>query len=224
MKKTIIIFTVLFSIFTASNSCNTQLDPITSENKKTVICIGNSITYGVGVANRNTSSYPAVLGKLLGDDYTVFNFGLSGRTMLNKGDYPYMKEEYYQTALTYKPDILIIKLGTNDSKSHNWVYKSEFKQDMTTMVNSFKEQSPHTEIYLCYPAKAYLQDQSSINDVIIVNEIIPIITEAAKDCNVKIIDIHSATDNMRENFPDNIHPNEAGARAIAEKVYSEITH
>ena len=34
------------------------------------------------------------------------------RQMLNKGDHPYMKEQAYQQALAFNPNIVVIKLGT----------------------------------------------------------------------------------------------------------------
>jgi len=39
-----------------------------------------------------------------------------------KGDYPYMKEKMYGEALKFNPNIVVLKLGTNDSKPHNWVF------------------------------------------------------------------------------------------------------
>lgn len=57
-----------------------------------VACIGNSITYGSRLENPAKDAYPAVLAPMLGDGYWVKNFGVSARTMLNKGDHPYMKE------------------------------------------------------------------------------------------------------------------------------------
>ena len=41
-----------------------------------VACIGNSITYGSGVDNRERDSYPAVLGQLLDKGYEVRNYGM----------------------------------------------------------------------------------------------------------------------------------------------------
>jgi len=224
MKKQLSFFWILSLLFTILNGCQTQLDPLTSKTSKKVVCIGNSITYGAGISNREAHSYPAVLGQMLGEDYIVRNFGISGCTMLNKGDNPYMNQEAYRSVLQYQPDIVIIKLGTNDSKPQNWAHKQEFKQDMITMINSFKQIESHPSIYVCYPAKVYSLDQWGINDDIIRNEIIPVITEAANECNVKIINIYAATENMSQNFPDNVHPNEAGARVIATEVYSSIIH
>lgn len=78
-----------------------------------VACIGNSITAGSGIKNRDRDSYPSVLGQMLGKEYLVRNYGISGRIVINKGDNPYIKEKAYKDALKFLPDIVIIKLGTN---------------------------------------------------------------------------------------------------------------
>ena len=92
-----------------------------------VACIGNSITDGHGIEMASQYGYPALLQKALGSDYWVKNFGVSGRTMLNKGDVPYMNEQAWRDAQAFQPDIAIIKLGTNDTKPQNWKYSAEFK-------------------------------------------------------------------------------------------------
>lgn len=78
-----------------------------------VACIGNSITIGYGLPDPN-SAYPQQAGRLLGNRYEIRNFGVSGRTMLKKGDYPYWKEDFYKEALAFKPQIVMICLGMND--------------------------------------------------------------------------------------------------------------
>ena len=141
--------------------------------------------------------------------------------MLNKGDRPYMKEQAYQQALAFNPNIVVIKLGTNDSKSFNWVHKADFIKDTQTMIDAFKALPSQPEIYLCYPSKAYLTGES-INDDIISKEIIPMIKKVAKKNKLPVIDLHSAMDGMPELFPDHIHPNEEGAKVMAKAVYNAI--
>ena len=75
-----------------------------------VACIGNSITYGARIKNRDRDSYPAVLSRMLGEAYWVKNFGVSARTLLNKGDHPYMNEKAYQDALAFNPNIVGLNL------------------------------------------------------------------------------------------------------------------
>jgi lysophospholipase L1-like esterase len=60
-----------------------------------VACVGNSITFGAGLADRTKDSYPAVLGRILGNGYEVGNFGVSGRTALRKGGLSYWNEQDY---------------------------------------------------------------------------------------------------------------------------------
>lgn len=131
-----------------------------------VACIGNSITFGAGIRNRSRDSYPSVLARMLGDSYWVKNFGVSARTMLNKGDHPYMNEPAYKNALAFNPNIVVIKLGTNDSKSFNWKYKADFMKDAQTMIDAFKGLPSQPKIYLCYPSKAYLTGDGINDDII----------------------------------------------------------
>lgn len=187
-----------------------------------VACIGNSITFGAGIRNRSRDSYPSVLARMLGDSYWVKNFGVSARTMLNKGDHPYMNEPAYKNALAFNPNIVVIKLGTNDSKSFNWKYKADFMKDAQNMITAFKGLPSQPKIYLCYPSKAYLTGDG-INDDIISKEIIPMIKKLAKKNDLSVIDLHTAMDGMPELFPDRIHPNEKGAQVMAKAVYQSIS-
>ena len=56
-----------------------------------VACVGNSVTYGLGISNREQYAYPVQLQQLLGDNYEVGNFGHSGATLLRIGHKPYHK-------------------------------------------------------------------------------------------------------------------------------------
>ncbi len=187
-----------------------------------VACVGNSITYGFGLRKPGRDSYPAVLGRMLGEGYWVKNFGVSARTLMNKGDWPYMNEQAYRDALAFNPDIVVIKLGTNDSKSFNWKHKKDFEKDLQAMVDAFEALPSRPDIYLCYPSKAYLAGDQ-INDDIIAGEIIPKIERVARKNGLPVIDLHSALDNKPGLFPDKIHPNEAGARIMAREVYRALT-
>ena len=85
--------------------------------KKKVSCVGNSITYGYGLSNPSTQSYPSQMQALLGtSSWIVGNFGVSARTMLKKGDLPYWNEQAFANAKAYLPNLVMIELGTNDAK------------------------------------------------------------------------------------------------------------
>lgn len=187
-----------------------------------VACVGNSITDGHGIDLSETRGYPAQLQRLLGPDYYVRNFGVSARTMLEKGDHPYMREYVWQDCKDFCPDVVVIKLGTNDSKDHNWVYKADFMGDMQKMIDELKALDSHPKIYLCYPVKAW-KDTWTINDGVIVNEIIPIIDKLAKKNKLQVIDLHTPTSADSSLFQsDGIHPTEKGCKAMAEIVAQKV--
>ena len=205
-----------------------------------VACIGNSITDGHGIDMAPAYGYPAELQKILGEGYWVKNFGVSGRTMLNKGDHPYMKEKAWEDAQAFKPDVVIIKLGTNDSKPQNWQYGDEFRQDLEQMITTLcpelvqpakktkkakKAQLPQQQLpkfYLCPPIPAF-KSTWNINDSVIVNGIIPIQLEVAKKYGMQVIDLHTmfAGDGDKM-LTDGIHPDGKGARRMAEIIAAEI--
>ena len=186
-----------------------------------VACIGNSITAGSGLDLSNIHGYPALLQGLLGKDYMVKNFGVSGRTMLNKGDHPYMKEFAWEDCKHFQPQIAIIKLGTNDSKTYNWTHKKDFEKDMQQMINELKALDSKPEIYLAYPIRVF-QNSWTISEEVVSKEIIPIINKVAKKNHLKVIDLHSALDNSDQVLKDGVHPNKDGAKLMAETVYKEI--
>ena len=183
-----------------------------------VACVGNSITDGHGIELAPQFGYPALLQKALGSDYWVKNFGVGGRTMLNKGDYPYMNEQAWRDAQAFNPDIVVIKLGTNDSKPQNWQYASEFKQDLQQMIKSLGK----AKIFLCTPIPAF-KSSWAINDSVIVNGVIPIQKEVARKNGLQLIDLHTLMANDEELVqPDGIHPNEKGVAKMAEIISEAI--
>lgn len=141
-----------------------------------IVCIGNSIMYGVGMCNFVKDSYFVVLGQMLGDGYEVWNFGVSVCIMLMKGDYFYMKEECYWQVLVYNFDIVIIKFGINDMKLQNWWYKLDFKKDMEMMIWMICVLFLKFEIYLCYFIFVYVV-QWGINDSMIVYGVMLVIDQ-----------------------------------------------
>lgn len=199
-----------------------------------VACIGNSITDGHGIDMAPRRGYPAQLQRLMGSGFEVRNFGVSSRTMMQKGDYPYMKEQAWRDALAFKPDVAIIKLGTNDSKPNNWKHKADFEHDLQAMIDSLRPMVPKLdkkgrrtrkmvradkpEIFLCTPVKA-VKASWEISDSVITTEIIPIIRRVAEKNGLNVIDLHTLFNADEENMQrDGIHPTDKGARIMAEII------
>jgi acyl-CoA thioesterase-1 len=189
--------------------------------KLCVACVGDSITFGSGVENRESNAYPAVLQRLLGDPYEVKNFGVSGATLLKNGDKPYWNQKAFDQAKALEPDIVIIKLGTNDSKPQNWKHRDEFAADAAAMVDAFASLPSKPKVYVCTPVPAY-PGNFGIDDTRIREGVILIWEKVAKEKNAPVIDLYAALSGKPELFPDKVHPNAAGAKLMAETIYKAV--
>ena len=132
-----------------------------------------------------------------------------------------MNEMAWRDALAFKPDVVVIKLGTNDSKPENWQYGAEFKQDLQQMILTLRRIGA-ARIYLCTPIPAF-KPTWNINDKVITDEIIPIQQEVARQYGLQVIDLHTLMANDADKvIDDGIHPDEKGAKKMAEIIAKAI--
>lgn len=186
-----------------------------------VACIGNSITDGMGIDMSEVYGYPAVLQRLLGKNYNVKNFGVSARTLMNKGDLPYMKEQAWADAQAFLPNIVVIKLGTNDSKDYNWIHGADYGADLQKMVDTLRALPSKPQIYVCSPIPA--ARIWGISDSVIVNGEIPAIKRVVKKNKLAYIDLHTEfkpTEGLMQR--DGIHPTDKGAAQLAKIIAAHI--
>jgi len=185
-------------------------------------CVGASITAGVGTAHPERDAYPAQLAGMLGERWQVRNFGVSGTTLLHSGDSPYIATAAYQRALAYRPDVLLIDLGGNDSKAQNYeAHSADFVPDYHAMVAAFREANPRVKVYAALPVPAFPENYG-IRDGVIVGKIIPAIRQAAADAHLSVIDLHAPLVDRAADFPDKVHPNAAAAKTMAEVIFKSL--
>lgn len=196
------------------------LSALSLEAKIKVACIGNSITENAALSP--SEKYPAVLQQLIGNEYEVRNYGIGARTMLKKGNHPYWIEDRYKEVLTWNPDIVIIKMGTNDGKPSNWQYKDEFESDYIEFVNSFKSLPSKPKVYVCYPIPTVDNNFLPLDDKVIVDEIIPRVKAVAKKTKSTIIDLHTPMVGHEDMVYDKVHPNTKGTKVMARVVAKAI--
>ena len=192
-----------------------------SKDKVRIACVGNSITYGARIENREVNSYPAQLGSILGDGYEVQNFGVGGTTLLRKGNLPYWKTDAYQKAMDFRPDWVFIKLGTNDTKPINRVFLDEYVQDYKDLIASFKELPGNPRVVLLLPVPVFSNDSTGITAQVVREKLLPMVREVAFDTGSEIINLYNLMIESPELFPDKVHPSAAGATVIAKRV-SEV--
>jgi lysophospholipase L1-like esterase len=182
-----------------------------------VACIGDSITFGAEVENRDENNYPAVLGKRLGAQFVVRNFGVNGATLQRAGDNPYWKLPQLEEVDNYRPDLILIMLGTNDTKPQNWKGRTAFEDDARAFVEHFQALPTKPKIWVCLPVPVY-GVQWGINDETLFGQILPAWAHVAQQKKLAVIDLYDALSNRPDLFPDKVHPNAKGAEIIAHTV------
>lgn len=196
-----------------------------AEGQIRVACVGDSITYGHGIQSWPKNNYPVVLQGLLGEGYHVRSFGVSGRAVQDTADQPYRALEHYRESLAYDADILVFMMGTNDSKPENWMGAEAFQTALVDLLDDYHGD----QVILCTPAEAYFAEgfteSVTSHDIqpAIVDEIADIVRGVAADRGCTLLDIHTLTEENPQWFAkDGVHPDNAGAAAIAQAVCQAI--
>ncbi|HOT98047.1 MAG TPA: GDSL-type esterase/lipase family protein [bacterium] len=178
-----------------------------------VACIGNSITIGSG----GSTAWPQQLGQRLGAHYSVRNFGVSGTTMLKHGDFPYWNESAFLQAQDFDPHIVIITLGTNDSKPQNRVFLGEMFADYMDFIKILRKNGRDPQIYVARPCPVFGDGGGSgINGSVLHGQIEPIIDSVRTAAGGFMIDWYRAMLSHADLFPDGIHPNTIGYAMMAD--------
>ena len=191
-----------------------------------VACVGDSVTYGYGIKNHARNCYPAVLQTLLGDGYCVNNYGYSGRTASDQGDRPYMEEPLFRQSLDFMPDIVVLMLGSNDSKKKNWE-EAAFVESYTALLDHYCALSSAPQVFVVLPTPVFEtkggEVKFGIGKDVIAQQIVPLTRAIAQEKGVHIIDMYSVFDGRSDLFSDGCHPNADGAALFASTVFSAIT-
>lgn len=205
-----------------------------------VACVGNSITEGYGL-NWDDKKYPDHLQTLLNanstqeNQFVVTNLGNSGKMFHKVSNESYWKETTFSQAYNLKADIVIIELGTNDSKyffdgkgsssGYNFRYgqatKEELIKDYEALIDTFAHQPQAPTIYATLQPYAESVEWGIV-DTAIVNQINPIIKEAAISRGVNLIDLHTLFNKREWLLDDVVHPNAVGAQELASVIHKFV--
>jgi lysophospholipase L1-like esterase len=179
-----------------------------------VACIGDSITQGSG--------YPEDLQLMLGTDYEVKNFGVSGSTVLLNSDLPYMNQNAYKISKGFQPSIVIIMLGTNDARVGTFDSIGSFSTNYRTLISGYQRLLSHPKIWLVTPPPVF-DNELNINDTNLEQGVIPQIEQVANELSLPTINLNTALTNYPEYFGDGVHPSSEGAMFIASEIDQAIT-
>ena len=199
--------------------------PLSARRIIKVACVGNSITYGTGVANREQKAYPVVLQRLLGKGYQVENFGKPGATLLRRGHRPYFAQPEFRAALLFRPDIAVIHLGINDTDPRNWPnYRDEFIPDYLALIDSLRAVNPHVRILVARLTPIGVDHPRFDSGTRKWREeISQAVQQVAEIARVEWIDFYAPLVPHPDWLPDAVHPDARGAEVLAKVAYSGIT-
>jgi acyl-CoA thioesterase I len=178
-----------------------------------VACVGDSITNG--------TEYPDDLWMMLGTNYTIGNFGVGGATVSLESDKPYMNQIEFQEAKQFKPNIVVVMLGTNDAYPSRQNNLNNFTNDYEKLVAAFQALSIKPKIFLVIPPPVFNAELGP-NNTILLDSIIPRITQAGTELGLPTVDVYSPLMNHADYFWDGVHPNSYAAKIIATQIYSAI--
>jgi lysophospholipase L1-like esterase len=178
-----------------------------------VACIGDSIT--------ELSGYPEHLQTMLGTDYKVGNFGVSGSTVLLDSDIPYMNQSAFQKAKAFLPSIVVIMLGTNDAQESTYKYIENFQANYKELISGCQMLESNPQIWLVKPPPI-LENGFYLNNTNLEQGVIPQIEQVANELGLFMIDVNTDLINYPEYFGDGVHPSSEGAMLIANEISQAI--
>lgn len=205
--------------------CAAPLHPAAAQtpapDKTTVACVGDSITEGAFVDS--SVRWTTVLQTALGPRYDVQNFGVSGTTLIKNGDSSYWKTAALTNALASKPNIVLIMLGTNDSKPQNLpAHPGEFGPDLRDMISEFKALPTHPKVWLVLPPPVFADGLAGITEGVLTTSIRPVIRTTAKETKSGLIDLAPTLAPHPEDSRDHVHPTPAGHKLLGDKIASVL--
>ncbi len=197
-------------IYQATEQNNRQSNP----NSIRVACVGDSITGGF--------EYTDDLWMMLGANYTVDNFGTGGASVTLSGETPYMRQPVFHQSIRFKPNIVVIMLGSNDANPGLQRYNGTFVADYLTLIGKFQALSTKPQIWIVKPPHIF-NNGTGLSTEFFDSTVIPNIETVAQQANLPLIDVYSDSANHSDYFFDGVHPNSKGCQLIAQVVYEALS-
>ncbi|MHC4983138.1 MAG: sialate O-acetylesterase [Planctomycetota bacterium] len=191
-----------------------------AEEKVRIAVVGDSIS-----KNRNAmggKGWPLALGKMLGDGYDVRTFSANGVVCLRVPSRNVWGRAEIKHAAKFRPNIVLIMLGTNMGKPGHWVHKGRYASDYRALIAYFKQLETKPKICLCLPIPVHY-DNYGISGEIVREGVTPIIKEIAEKDGLPLIDTYAPLADKPECLTDGVHPGLDGMEVIARAVQAALT-
>ncbi len=201
-----------------------------------VACVGDSITYGATSTNK-VQNYPAYLQEMLGLDYYVFNAGVDGYSIVSTDQYAYKKTVEFQQVKSFKPDVVLFALGTNDANpTPNQPYKNwedeandranKFVQSTNELFDAFIKVNADVQIIMLLPSALFKVGDDAWNadawNANLDKYVTPNLKKIAEERKLKTVDLHSWSLNNKEVFVDGLHPKDTTYKTFAQFIFDSV--
>lgn len=190
---------------------------------KRIACVGDSITWGFTIVNRRKYSYPALLQQRLGDEYEVRNFGYNDAAARFDADTPYVKKHVYQDSLEWNPDVVLLMLGSNDTKRRNWDPEI-FRHDYTRIVKSYLKLPSKPRVILIAPIQIFQPMHIPVLGLYsetMENGVRPAIREIASETGLELVNLANLFTDSKY-MMDGVHPQREGAKMLEEAIFKGV--
>lgn len=192
-----------------------------------IACLGDSLTFGSGVADRDSESYPAQLALRLGPGFNVRNFGIGAATLLRSGQ-PTVWERL-DSVRSFNPHACIIMVGANDSVGEprgNWERIDRFVPDYHDLIDALRGVPAQPEVWLCAttPVEPEMPDMEEERRAFL-REINPRLTDlrervrrVAEERATRFLDLNAPLAGRLDLFTDGVHFTAEGYGVVADLV------
>jgi len=165
---------------------------------------------------------------MLGEGFRVLNFGVNGHAAQRTADRSYWNSGAFESSTALGPHIVLIMLGTNDSRGGNWRGPGAFSADYRELVLHYQSLESNPYVWLLTPPALFRLGRSAKvrygMDERAIREMRGLIEDIARDLGCGFIDINAVTAQHPEAFRlDGVHPGAAGAKLIAQSVFEALT-
>ena len=204
---------------------------VSTKSVKKIACVGDSLTYGHSWTDE---AFPVYLQQLVADKgCEVGNFGLNGASITGTNPSLYIKyteQKQYTDSLAFDADVVVIMLGTNDSK--DWkAAEPNFENWYIDLIESYQEKNPDVEIILITAPPTLENNKFNIPNNVIKEQICPVQRDVAEDLELPLIDFRQICEEYESGYEsllrtdaafDGVHLSVEGAQLLARLIFDEI--
>lgn len=192
-----------------------------------IACVGDSITEGTANPDHALHHWPRLLQGMLDEvaagEYEVKNYGLSGTMLLRDAPVSYWKTGHLAASLRWKPDVVIVNLGTNDALRREVdLDAAQVQADLEALLEGYRQANPNVRLWLSdltpifpiHRGYAYSRPAREL--------IAGVIRRVGEQQGLSVLGFHGALADQPRWLPDGLHPNTLANERLAQTVFEAL--